>query len=137
MLGSLKKILVAGGVVLSMVLTGCGGKEGEEIPQKVEQEFYYALEEKTLPDSRKTLTAPEGGRVDVFDPFLIGARVFRCASENTLDYQSKGFYLQYLQTLGVDRPECHGRCFPLHRMATLSVNCMVWRQVNRAKSTYW
>ncbi len=105
MLGSAKEKILTGGMALAILLTGCGGKAGGEIPQKAEQEFYYAIEETTLPDSRKTLTAPEGGRVDSFDPFLIGERVFRCASENTHDYQSQGFYLQYLQAIGVDSPQ--------------------------------
>lgn len=105
MLRKVKKKVFTGLVIASSLLTGCGAKVSGELPREETQEFYYAIQETTLPDSQKTLTAPEGGHVEVFAPMLIGERVFRNASENERDYQSRGFYLQYLQALGADTPE--------------------------------
>ena len=82
--------------LLSVMLFACGDKlEEMSVTIQEEQKYYYAMEETTLPDSRRAVTLQEGGQITTQAPYLMGERVFRVIVTTDRDYYTNAcFYIQ-------------------------------------------
>lgn len=104
--------------MLILLVTACAGENGEVAQQNSEttqqngetaqqdsetaqteemQEFYYTIEETTLPSPEKSVMVPEGGDVLLGEPVLLGGHVLCTASVYDRERNNTGFYMQILE----------------------------------------